>query len=153
MRRILIAGMGNLLRGDDGFGVRVVERLSRMSLPAGTETYEAGGAGVALAQKLSEGFDACILIDATERRGVPGTLYRLTPCISGAPREIGMHDLDPSRVLALARAMGALPSEILLIGCEPAQTEELCGELSAPVAAAVEHAVATILREVARLTN
>ena len=150
MKRTLVAGMGNLLRGDDGFGVRVLERLASTTLPAGVELYEAGGAGVALAQKLMDGYDACILVDATERQGAPGTLYRLEPRITAetaAPTEIGLHNLDPFKVLILARALNALPADVLVIGCEPLQTEELCQELSPPVLAAVDRAVDLILRE------
>ena len=150
MKRTLVAGMGNLLRGDDGFGVRVLEKLASTTLPVGVELYEAGGAGVALAQKLMDGYDACILVDATERQGAPGTLYRLEPHITAetvAPTEIGLHNLDPFKVLILARALNALPADVLVIGCEPLQTEELCQELSPPVLAAVDRAVDLILRE------
>ena len=147
MKRVLIAGMGNVLRGDDGFGIRVVERMSRLELPPGVELYEAGGAGIALVQKLMEGYDACIIVDAAKCHGTPGTLYRLIPDVPMAPGSIGMHELDPTKVLALARAMGALPAEVVLIGCEPEETDELCERLSGPVANNIERAVELILRE------
>ena len=153
MKKILVAGMGNLLRGDDGFGIRVVERLTTMSLPAGVELFDAGGAGVALAQKLMDGYDACIIVDATLQRGAPGTLYRFQPQVTQAPTEIGMHNLDPSKVLVLAQALDALPADVLVIGCEPENTEELCEELSPPVFAAVDKAVEMVLREMERLSN
>lgn len=147
MKRVLIAGMGNVLRGDDGFGIRVVQRMSALALPPGVELYEAGGAGIALAQKLTDGYDACILVDAAKCSGAAGALYRLIPQAPAASLEIGTHDLDPGKILALARAMGALPLEVVLIGCEPQETEELCEELSAPVAASLDQAVQLILRE------
>ena len=152
MKRVLIAGMGNVLRGDDGFGIRVIERMSRLQLPASVDLYEAGAAGIALVQKLMEGYEACIIVDAAQCNGVPGTLYRLIPDVPMSPGSIGMHELNPSKVLALARAMGALPSEVVLIGCEPQDTDELCQELSAPVAGAVDQAVEMILQELQRLT-
>ena len=93
-----------------------------------------------------DGYDACILVDATERQGTPGTLYRIHPQLTSVT-EIGLHDLDPFKVLILARALNALPAEVLVIGCEPLHTEELCQELSAPVLAAVDGAVEIILRE------
>lgn len=148
MRRVLIAGMGNVLRGDDGFGMRVVQRMAALALPAGVELYEAAGAGIALAQKLSEGYDSCIIVDAAKCNGIAGTLYRLIPNVPAIPSGIGMHELDPGKILALTRAMGALPPEVVLIGCEPQETEELCEELSAPVAASVGAAIQLILREV-----
>ena len=144
--------MGNLLRGDDGFGIRVLERMSYLQLPRGVELYEAGGAGIALVQKLMEGYDACIIVDAAKCNGAPGTLYRLMPDVPMVPGSIGMHELNPSKVLALARAMGALPSDVVLIGCEPQETDELCQELSAPVAKAVDQAVEMIFQELQRLT-
>lgn len=151
MKKILVAGMGNLLRGDDGFGVRVIERLAMLTMPVGVELYEAGGAGIALAQKLMDRYDACIVVDATQQQGPPGTLYRLEPQVSQGPVEIGMHNLNPAKVLALARALDALPAEVVVIGCEPQDTEELREELSGPVSAAVDGAVAMILRELERL--
>ncbi len=154
MTRILVAGMGNVLRGDDGFGIRIIERMrTGATLPAGTELYEAGAAGIALVQKLMDGFDACIIVDATQRGGVPGELYRIKPRIAETPQRIGMHELDPSNLLALARAADALPAVVILIGCEAQETEELCQELSPPVAAAVDEAVAMVLRELRNLNG
>lgn len=151
MKRILIAGMGNVLRGDDGFGIRVIEQLARIQLPDGVELYEAGGAGIALAQKLMDGYDACILVDATAQKGEPGTLYRFEPEVARNPGAMGMHDLDPSKVLVLAQALNAVPEEVVVIGCVPAQTDELCQELSSAVSAAVGRAVQMIVGEVERL--
>jgi hydrogenase maturation protease len=150
--RILVAGMGNVLRGDDGFGIRVIEKMRvQVALPPGTELYEAGTAGVALVQKLMDGFDACIIVDAAQRGGVPGSLYSITPRIAESAHRIGMHELDPSNLLALARAAGSLPETVVLIGCEPEQTEELCQELSLPVAAAINGGVSLVMRELMRL--
>lgn len=151
MSRILVAGMGNLLRGDDGFGIRVIRKLAGMTLPPGVEVYEAGGAGIALAQKLMDGYDACIVADAAAAPGLPGTLHRFEPREFAVPVEIGMHGLDPSKVFVLAKAMGALPERVIVIGCVPRETEELRDALSPPVAAAVDAAVNLILAELAGL--
>lgn len=153
MTRILVAGMGNVLRGDDGFGLRVVQRLMQMELPAGVEVYEAGGAGIALAQKLMDGFDVCILVDAARRGDPPGTLCCIEPEIFSQLQTIGVHEQEPSKVLALAKALGALPPKVLLVGCEPLEVDDLIEELSAPVAAAVEPAVQRILREINELNR
>lgn len=153
MTRILVAGMGNVLRGDDGFGIRVVQRLMKMDLPAGVEVYEAGGAGIALAQKLMDGFDVCILVDAALRGSPPGTLCCIEPEIFSQLQTIGMHEQEPSKVLALAKVLGALPPKVLLVGCEPLEVEDLIEELSAPVATAVEPAVLLILQELNELTS
>lgn len=153
MKLVLVAGMGNVLRRDDGFGIRVIQELAKRSLPHSVHLYEAGGAGVALAQKLAEGYEVLIIVDAAMRRGIPGTLYRIIPADGPPPREIGTHDLDPTRVLALAKAMGAAPRETVVIGCEPRDTEELSQELSPEVSAAVAGAVAMVLAELERVLN
>ena len=153
MKRILIAGLGNLLRGDDGFGIRVIQELAKKSMPSSVELYEAGSAGVALAQKIAEGFDVCILVDAMQRGGSPGTLYDLAPIAPAKARRLDMHALDPKGVLALANAMGPLPASVLLMGCEPAETEELEERLSACVEACVQPAVEKITAAIARLSS
>ena len=146
--------MGNVLRGDDGFGIRVIEQMRAGSaLPIGTELYEAGAAGIALVQKLMDGFDACIIVDAAKRGGLPGALYCIEPRIAETSQRIGMHELDPGNLLALARAVGALPPTVLLIGCEPEQTEELSQELSPPVAASIDQAIEMARREIQRIND
>ncbi|HEV2131682.1 MAG TPA: hydrogenase maturation protease, partial [Longimicrobiaceae bacterium] len=74
--RTLIAGFGNVLRGDDGFGVEVIHRLEAAG-PAGDEVrlLEVGTGGLALAQELLAGYDRLIIVDAMTCGGAPGTLY------------------------------------------------------------------------------
>lgn len=151
VRRVLVAGMGNLLRADDGFGIRVIQELAKKRLPPSVDLYEAGGAGIALAQKLADGYEVLIIVDAALRGGIPGTLYRIIPPEGPPPGDIGMHDLDPTRVLALAKVLGASPGETIVIGCEPRETGELSQELSPEVSAAVEGAVAMVLKELKRV--
>lgn len=150
-RRILVACMGNLLRGDDGFGVAVARELEGRSLPDEVDVTEVGISGVSMAQDLLEGYDALVLVDAMEREGNdPGTLYveRATvPDLDGyETREIAgfaadMHQTDPTKVLVLGEALGVLPDPAILVGCEPAETDDLEDSLSDPVRAAVPRAV------------
>lgn len=152
--RILIAGVGNVLRGDDGFGVEVAQALARRGrLPEGVEVFEAGIAGVPLVQELMDGYDALILADAVERGGEPGTVYVIEPDISD-PAALDAaafhssladaHYTEPSKVLTLARALGVLPPNVFLVGCEPAGYDELGAELSEQVRGAVEVALRRI---------
>ena len=60
--------------------------------------------------------------------------------------EIDLHLAVPSRALSVAQALGALPRQVFLVGCEPAEVDELTTELTAPVRAAVEPAVRHIHR-------
>lgn len=152
--RILIAGVGNVLRVDDGFGVEVAQALARRGrLPEGVEVFEAGIAGVPLVQELMDGYDALILADAVERGGEPGTVYVIEPDISD-PAALDAaafhssladaHYTEPSKVLTLARALEVLPPNVFLVGCQPAGYDELGAELSEQVRGAVEVALRRI---------
>jgi hydrogenase maturation protease len=150
MDRILIAGMGNVLRADNGFGVEVVRRLAQHAdFPDGVDVVEVGSGGITLVQKLFDGYDFLIIVDAARRGKPPGTVSVLephVPDIAGRSwEELGgllgdLHETDPSRVLLLARALGTLPKKVLIVGCEPDTTDELRTALSAPVAGAVAEA-------------
>ncbi len=77
--RTLVAGVGNIFFGDDGFGVEVARRLTECELPEGVTVADYGIRGMHLAYDLSNGFDRAILIDAAPRGGTPGTVYVLEP--------------------------------------------------------------------------
>jgi hydrogenase maturation protease len=73
--RTLIACLGNIFLGDDGFGVEVARRLAGQELPEGVRVTDYGIRGMHLAYDLAEGFDTTILVDATQRGDEPGTVY------------------------------------------------------------------------------
>jgi hydrogenase maturation protease len=77
--KVLVAGIGNIFLGDDGFGVEVAARLARVELPDGVRVVDYGIRGMHLAYDLANGYDAAILIDATPRGGEPGTIYVIEP--------------------------------------------------------------------------
>ncbi|MFC4439111.1 MULTISPECIES: hydrogenase maturation protease [Natrialbaceae] len=148
--RILVACMGNLLRGDDGFGVAVAEALEDRDLPPSVTVVEVGISGVSMAQELLDEYDALVLVDAMERGDEPGTLYveraEVPDLDEYSNREIGgfaadMHQTDPSKVLVLGEALGVLPEPTILVGCEPYETDDLEDRLSDPVREAVPRAV------------
>jgi len=143
--RVLVAGFGNVLRGDDGFGVEVVQRLQRTSaLPAGVEVVEIGIAGIRLVQELLTGYDRLIVVDAVQRGAAPGTLHVLAvDGVDGDPL-IDPHAATPERAIAMARAARVLPPEVFLVGCEPAAVDSLEAPLSAPVAAMLDAAIDSI---------
>lgn len=163
MTRILVAGIGNELFGDDGFGVAVVQQLARK--PAverpGTELtlMNAGTRGFDLVSALLDGYDAAILIDAMPRGRAPGTVYVLdptpAPASEGSELDIWLdpHRLEPGRALQLARAAGAPLSSVFVVGCEPAPQLEMSDCLSAPVAAAIAPAIEEIERLIAALSR
>ena len=143
MTRTLIAGFGNVLRGDDGFGVEVLRRLGERSVASDTvELLDVGTGGIRLAQELmASAFDRLIIIDATTRGGAPGTVYTLAVDEVRPTRAIDMHTTVPSRALEVAQVLGPLPPQIYLVGCEPASVDEFTMELSPLVASAVDRAV------------
>lgn len=144
--RTLIAGFGNELRGDDGFGVAVLRRLEREDLGHGVELQEVGTGGIRLAQQLLDGYDRLIVIDAMRRGDTPGHVSVLEVESVARPAEIDMHLAVPERALALAQALGALPRRVFLVGCEPEQVDELTTELTPRVRAAVDAAVRQVRR-------
>ncbi|MFG2819293.1 hydrogenase maturation protease [Kitasatospora sp. NPDC048365] len=151
--RVLVAGVGNIFLGDDGFGVETVRRLREHPLPADVELLDVGVRGVHLAYQVLDGYRMLVLVDATARGGEPGTVYLIEP--DAGPVEAPVldgHRMGPDAVLALLGTLaagtgGTAPEQIVVVGCEPASLDEGIG-LSAPVAAAVPEAVRVVLRAV-----
>ncbi|ETW97322.1 MAG: hypothetical protein ETSY1_23125 [Candidatus Entotheonella factor] len=151
--RILITGVGNVLRQDDGFGIAVVHRLmERAHLPPTVRVLETGIAGIRLVQELMDGFDLLIVVDAVQRGGEPGQLYLLeaeVPDLNTYTFDdrnaflADMHYTTPTRALTLAQALGVLPPEVYIMGCEVERDDFELG-MSQAVAGAVPKAVAQI---------
>ncbi len=143
MQRMLIAGIGNIFLGDDGFGVEVAQRLAAEALPAGVEVRDFGIRGLHLAyEMLDGGYHTTIFVDAVPRGGAPGSLYLIEPELERLPAAAAAdaHAMDPAAVLATLKTLGGIPGRVLIVGCEPANVEEGIG-LSAPVTEAVSGAV------------
>ena len=142
MPRFVVAAFGNELRGDDGFGLVVLRRLEETGrVPAGTVFLEVGTGGLALAQELLTPCDRLVIVDAMTRGGPPGRVYVLQVDNVPPARSVDMHLAVPARALGLASAMGAMPREVFMVGCEPAEVDELSMVLSAPVSDAIDAAV------------
>jgi hydrogenase maturation protease len=146
---VLVAGIGNIFLGDDGFGVEVVRRLASLKLPETVRVADFGIRGFDLAYALQDGYETTILVDACPHGEAPGTLYVIEPDLKvlddpAAPQPaIEAHAMNPVSVLRTARAMNIEVKNVLVVGCEP---DTLGGEegqmgLSAPVEAAVDEAV------------
>ena len=152
--RVLIAGIGNVLRGDDGFGPAVIDALNA------EEDFEAraidvGIGGIALVHELMNGYDALVVVDCMRRGGAPGSVYVVAAEVPAAHTiaatgdvalAMDMHDVGPDRALVVARAAGVLPPRVWIVGCEPGDDEELVLELSGPVRAALPRAVEAVRR-------
>jgi hydrogenase maturation protease len=140
--RVIVGCVGNVLRGDDGFGPAVAERLA--DLPDGADVVETGIGGIALLQELLAGCDGLILIDAIDRGQEPGTVSVIEPEVLDDEHVPDVHLANPERVLTMAKAMGALPERVLIVGCQPAEVDELERRLSPAVARAVDVAAARV---------
>jgi hydrogenase maturation protease len=157
--RVLVAGIGNVFLGDDGFGVALADRLARRALPAGVEVVDYGIRGMDLAYALDDGWDAVVLLDATPRGQAPGTLYVIEPGPGeGAGGAFDAHGMDPLKVLALARALGGPLPRILVVGCEPqtvlrGDEEDVVAAISEPVRAALDEGVRLVEGLLADLTQ
>ncbi len=158
--KILIAGVGNMLRTDDGFGVEVARRLEEADLPPEVSVVETGIAGMALVQELQTGYDALIVVDCVDLGRPPGHVMLIEPdvvdvhALNWSERHdllADMHLATPGRAMMLARALGVLPDHVLMVGCQPLDPDAYGEGLSAPVEAAVGVAVAEIRRHVDEL--
>jgi len=159
--QLLIAGIGNIFLGDDGFGVEVANRLASLDLPDWAHAVDYGIRGMHLAYDLAGGYESAILVDAMPRGGAPGTIYVLEPDLqrptAGADDEATLagnpmfnaHGMQPDVVLGMlgmleAEQAGGVVRDILIVGCEPASVDYGIG-LSPAVAAVVDEAVKVVL--------
>jgi hydrogenase maturation protease len=148
--RILVAGIGNVFLGDDGFGVALADRLARRELPPGVDVVDFGIRGIDLAFAMQDGYDAVVLLDATPRGERPGTLYVIEVDHSEhGDAALDTHGMDPARVIGLVRALGGTPPRTLVVGCEPqtrmsADDEDIVAQLSEPVRAALSQGVTLV---------
>ncbi len=160
---VLIAGVGNVLRGDDGFGIAVVQHLTkRCDLPPTVTVVEVGIGGISLVQELLDGYDVLLIVDAVDRGGEPGTIYLLepeVPDLAAWPFEqrqdflADMHMTTPARALILARALGVLPPAVYMLGCQPTTCDDLIIGLSEPVERAVAPSVERLVGKIRWFTG
>ncbi len=156
---MLIAGVGNVLLGDDGFGIELANRLMQSDDIRGTDAasvkvIETGIGGMPLVQELMYGYDALIILDAYTKGGTPGQLYLLEPVIPDL-KELDVHEkrdffadthyATPFRALSLLAQVATLPKTIRIIGCEPEELNDLTIGLSPPVSSAVDKAYEMVL--------
>jgi hydrogenase maturation protease len=141
----LVAGIGNVFLGDDGFGVQVVQRLQLELLPDGVEVADYGIRGVHLAYELLDGhYDTLVLVDAVPLGDEPPGTVAVIDATDRAgavrPGTVDAHSMSPDVVLATLHGLGGRIERVLVVGCQPAVVDQRM-ELSAPVAAAVPVAV------------
>jgi len=148
--RILVAGIGNIFLGDDGFGPEVLHALvsgrASAALPDGVCAVDYGIRGMHLAYDLLDDWDALVLVDVVPDRGRPGDVrvFEVGPDDPGAAPRLDAHGMDPGAVFASLAALGGRLPRTVVVGCQAACVDEGIG-LSAPVAAAVDDAADEVL--------
>ena len=158
--RVLVAGVGNVLRADDAFGVEVAKRMQTMDLPKGVTVVETGIGGMALVQELQRGYDALIVADCVDLGRPPGQVMMILPDVIDVhaltleermDMLADMHLAKPERVFMLSKALGVLPDKLLMVGCQPVDPDTPGIPMSEPVEKAVDIAIQEILRHIREL--
>ncbi|MEO7563541.1 MAG: hydrogenase maturation protease, partial [Ferruginibacter sp.] len=149
--KILIAGVGNELRQDDAFGVLLAGKLQQeVIFPPSVKVMEIGSAGIHLVQQLFDKYDVLILLDIVKWGGAAGTLHFKeidVKDIAQLPKEeqngflADMHYINPLKALMMAKAIKVLPGQVVFLGCESEEHEEIGIGVSAAVEAALPLAV------------
>jgi len=156
-KQILIAAVGNMWLGDDGFGGAVAKRLQELELPPRVSVFDFGTGGLDLAYEVMRGYDALVLVDVSRQGGEPGTLYVMEASEKEVEagiedgQVINPHAMDPQTVLRFVKTVGAWPGKVVVIACEPARVEEMGLGLSDEVARAVDGAVDLVARTIEEL--
>ena len=152
--KVLVAGVGNIFLGDDGFGSEVARRLAAQPLPAGVKVEDYGIRGVHLAYELLDGYDGVVLVDAVGNGDPPGTITVFEPELDrdAVPDKSGVgvmnaHGMQPDAVLNMLASLGGEIGRVVVVGCEAETFDERIG-LSPAVERMVDDAVA-VAREMA----
>lgn len=141
--KVLVAGVGDVLLGDDAFGVFVLRALEKSGISCDVRLVDIGSLTGDLADEIQKGFKAVILLEAASRGGIPGTLYVFDPQVE--PVEAGQaivanRNRSPVDGLRVLDALDEYDGRIYIIGCEPASFASV-DSLSDSVASAVPVAV------------
>jgi hydrogenase maturation protease len=145
-----VVGIGNVLVGDDGVGVWLVQRLlSRYRFEPEIEILDGGTLGLGLVTYLSD-TDRLVIIDAATTGGVPGSVVVLreqdVPAILRAT--LSAHEASLCDLLAALTLLGRTPSEFVAIGIEPRSLAPSI-ELSDPVRDALDRAEHEVVAQLA----
>jgi hydrogenase maturation protease len=123
-KRILVAGIGNRLMGDDGFGPRVIDNLESMDLPDYVEVLDVGTAGITIATELSD-YNFVIFLDTMNMEGDFGKIYESRLEVKEGIDDVSdiakttLHEVGPEGLLRFSKTIGTLPPKVVLIGCKP----------------------------------
>lgn len=149
-KKILILGLGNILLGDEGVGVRVAERLLSQPLPDNLEVIDGGTAGYELIN-LFEGREKVIIVDAVKTDDQPGSIYKMDLSVieEDTVRSLSLHQIGLNSVFKMASLMDINP-EVILVGIVPKDYQTYQIGLSREAERAIPQAIETIFEEINR---
>ena len=142
-KKIVVVGIGNLLLGDEGFGIRVVEELRKLKLPENVEVHDGGTLGLQILNFLDNA-DFAIIVDVVKAKGKPGQLFVFEINDAKSKPMLSMHDLDLVKAVEIGKFAYNLPEKIVVVGVEPEKIKESL-ELSEEVRKAIPKAVSKVL--------
>lgn len=144
----LILGVGNILLGDEGIGVRVIEAMKDIDFPGDVEILDGGTASLDLLQIL-DGRKKVIIIDAVQGGEEPGTLYRFTPedIRANRPVSTSLHQVGLLETLSTLELSGNPPQDITIFGIEP-ENIDWSLELSPEIAAVIPRVIELVLDDI-----
>jgi hydrogenase maturation protease len=150
---ITVLGIGNILLSDEGFGVRVIEKLyEEYDFPDNVSVVDGGVLGIHLLGVLSEARHL-IVVDAVKNKQAPGTMYRLEK--EELPERIllknSLHQTDFLETLTLCQAIDKVPQTTVVLGVEPEDITTHSVDLTPAVAARVEDMMARVIQELEML--
>lgn len=148
-KKIKVLGCGNTLVGDDGVGIRAIERLQEMRLPPNVEVIDAGVGGMAILSWIEDA-DKVVIVDAVQTGNEPpGTVYKFTDK-ELPPSDmfmLSLHDLNLVDTLNVGRVVQKMPEEIVIIGVEVKRVAEFTKDLTPEVEAAIPEVIGLVLKE------
>ena len=147
-KKILILGLGNILLGDEGVGVRIAEHLASYSLPDEVEVIDGGTAGYELLSFL-EGRERVIIVDALKTEDEPGAVYKMDLSIleDDVHMHLSLHQIGLKNVVKMASLMEINP-EVTLVGVVPKEYQDYKIGLSKEVEKAIPLVIETIFQEI-----
>ena len=150
-RKVLILGVGNILLGDDGFGVHLINSLADTSFPPNVQILEAGTVSHQLIPLFRE-LDRLIVVDVVEAGDTPGSIFRFSPGDMRFPAEqkVSLHQISLIDVLTMAELTGGRPRTVI-IGVQPQDVSTWSLELTEPVKAVLPKVKELIFEELKKI--
>lgn len=147
MKNILILGLGNTLRGDDGVGVRVVEALQKENIEA--EVKNGANLGLSLLEVIRD-YQKVIIVDAVDMGRPPGTVEKILGedlLKLGASQSFSLHEMGLLEILKIGQSLNEDFRNVVVYGVQPKELKEI-EQLTPEVEAKVPEVISLIKKEV-----